>query len=124
TASFSYQGTTPKIQSVSYDNAGNELTGGFYSARNLLQSIVESEDAGQPHSVRYAYDGRDIRVATTANVGLPQPIEWGFVYSPELNLLARSEPPPFMGELLDGVFNGTDYIWMGGQPVAQASSDP
>ncbi len=73
TATFSYQGTTPKLaavtengttRSVAYDAAGNEVTVGSsafdYSARNKLS---------QADGYSYLYDGRGLR--TTAGARTP-----------------------------------------------------
>jgi RHS repeat-associated protein len=104
--SFAYAGTTPRIQSVSgtnpetvtYDNAGNEVVIGTYSARNHLQHIGDSEgnpNPGENTSLDYVYDGRGVRVRTLwTTPGVPP---WGglkvkrSVYSPELHLIAQSD---------------------------------
>ena len=136
--SFSYVGTTPRIQSVSgtnpatvaYDSAGNDLSSGTYSARNLLHPAGgggdEMPDPGQqsPH-LQLSYDGRGVRIGSSVTSPLPPP--WGgtstrrSIYSPELSLLAQYDTSGFV---LEGAPpEGTDYIWFGGQPVAQAFTD-
>jgi YD repeat-containing protein len=134
---FSYLGTTPRIQSVSgttqtsvqYDNVGNELTSGTYSARNLLQPGAGSDgmpDPGQSERTQFSYDGRGVRVASS--VTTPGPPPWGgtttrrSIYSPELQLLAQYDSS---GMMLDGVpsTDGTEYVWFGGQPIAQTFTD-
>ncbi len=130
--SFSYQGPTPKLQSVmvgttttpvDYDDAGNEA--GHYNARNLLDQI-ESGDLNGP-STLYAYDGRGIRVAETVDYhgigGMFHNRTRSFIYSPELHLLAQSDwqDTPYV----DGMpFSGTEYVWFGNEPAAQAFTDP
>ncbi len=110
--SFSYYGTTPKLQAVTgtnpatmtYDAAGNES--GIYTARNQL-------DGGEA----YGYDGRGVRVyARKFGWPVPQMLEQHSVYSPELRLLARTD---WSYLTLEGLFAGTDYIWFGDLPVAQ-----
>jgi RHS repeat-associated protein len=99
TASFSYQGTTPLLSSVTengitrgvtYDAAGNELTVGsmsfVYSARNKLRG------AG---GFTYLYDGRGLRTTTSSG-----------------HRTLRSG-----SQLL--VTDDTDLAWFGNRPVAQ-----
>jgi RHS repeat-associated protein len=165
--SFAYVGSTPKIQSVSgsepasvsYDNAGNDVTAGRYSVRNLLDHIGNSDPRMEPGpSVDYFYDGRGVRIMTSLT-GIPP---WGgtqtrrSVYSPELHLLSQSAWSGENGELgervgttsnlatgtrlrragltrpgvrpataitIGGSSVGTDYVWFGDQPVAQAFTD-
>jgi len=138
TLSFSYVGSTPRIQtvtgsspaSVAYDNSGNEVQqignealGSTYGPRNLLLHV--SGDPGSDH-FDYSYDGRGVRIFSAWTSGGPgQP--WGFtrtrksIYSPELHLIGQSD---WEGLTMDGVFNGTEYIWFGDQPVAQTFTDP
>jgi len=133
--SFSYLGTTPRIQSVSgtapttvqYDNVGNELTSGTYSPRNLLHPIAGSDgmpDPGQSQNVQFTYDGRGVRIASSVTTPGPRP--WGgtttrrSIYSPELNLLAQYDSS---GIDDGGGPAGTEYLWFGGQPAAQAFTD-
>jgi RHS repeat-associated protein len=101
--SFAYAGTTARIQSVSgtnpetvtYDNAGNEVTVGRYSPRNLLEGIGNGDPRMEPGlSLGYSYDGRGVRILTSLTTpGMPP---WGgtktrrSVYSPELHLLSQS----------------------------------
>jgi len=113
---FSYQGTTPKLAGGSYDGAGNENGGSApYGPRNLLQR------AG-PVSflytwIEYKYDGRGVRIAARRRRGGTSAVQ-SSTYTPELNLLAQSDWHQFsLG------FNGTEYIWFGGQPVAQFYTD-
>jgi RHS repeat-associated protein len=132
--SFAYIGSTPKIQSVagsepasvSYDNAGNDVTGKTYGARNLLQHIASGDDEMPgPGETSYLYDGRGVRITTSLTT--PGAPPWGgtktrrSVYSPELHLLAQSDWASFTAE---GQFDGTDYSWFADQPVAQAFTDP
>jgi RHS repeat-associated protein len=134
--SFTYAGSTPLLQTVigiantavQYDAAGNEVTSGTYSARNLMHPGGQdgSPDRGQTQHLELTYDGRGIRIISSLTS--PGPPPWGgtttrrSIYSPELNLLAQYDSS---GMLLDGGgFNGTEYIWFGGQPVAQAFTDP
>jgi len=101
--SFAYAGTTPRIQSVSgtnpetvtYDNAGNDVTVGRYSPRNLLEGIGNGDPRMEPGlSLGYSYDGRGVRIVTSLTTpGMPP---WGgtktrrTVYSPELHMLSQS----------------------------------
>jgi RHS repeat-associated protein len=135
--SFSYIGPTPKIQSVtgseptsvSYDSAGNEVTNRTYSVRNLLTHVASETDEipnpGEASYVDYLYDGRGVRITTSLTT--PGAPPWGgtktrrSVYSPELHLLAQSNWATYT---LEGEFDGTDYVWFGDQPVAQAFTDP
>jgi len=119
---FSYSGTTPKLQSVSgtapatvtYDSAGNETSSGSYSARNLLQS-VGSLSSG----TTYQYDGRGVRITETFHASQSSSTST-FVYSPELHLLARNAPDQNCG--LHGCTDlSADYVWFDDQPVAQVS---
>jgi RHS repeat-associated protein len=133
--SFSYLGSTPKIQSVSgsdptspfYDSAGNDVTARTYSARNLLTHVASGTDEipnpDEMSYLDYFYDGRGVRISSSLTTpGFPP---WGgtktrrSVYSPELHLLGQSDWAAFA---LDG-FYGTEYVWFADQPVAQVSSD-
>ncbi|HEV2721302.1 MAG TPA: RHS repeat-associated core domain-containing protein, partial [Thermoanaerobaculia bacterium] len=127
---FSYVGTTPKLQSVTgsssqlmtYDQAGNETSAVAYNARNLLLRI------GTPpfdQSIVYSYDGRGVRVGALMSIyprtPSPQPHR-NWVYSHELHLLAQTD---WISHItLGGQFEGTDYIWFEDTPVAQASTNP
>src|SRR5436190_5217772 len=130
TLAFSYAGTTSKLsgvtgtttESVSYDAAGNELSSMTYSARNLLQGI--SGSASDPDSVEFLYDGRGVRIGRS----WIHSSRFGYLrlssYSPELNLLWQSDWQQAVQPVPVGsVPGGTDYFWLAGQPVAQASSD-
>jgi RHS repeat-associated protein len=135
TLTFSYIGTTPKLQLVNgtsgdfvtYDSAGNETSLGTYGARNLFMTTGPRKY----REIMYSYDGRGVRVASTVvNHGVdPYSEIQTSVYSPELQLLARSfrVAAPEPGTIDAGgppPFDGTDFIWFAGQPVAQASTDP
>jgi RHS repeat-associated protein len=128
---FAYNGTTPRLTSVSgsapatvsYDAAGNESSLGTYSPRNLL-SVVGDPSPESSH-VAFSYDGRGVRVlASSSTPGIPP---WGgttnrrSLYSPELHLIAQSDWAYYF---MDGWFTGTEYIWFGDQPVAQTFTDP
>jgi len=128
--SFSYNGSTPKLQSIAgtnpetveYDDAGNEVSSGAYSARNLLER-VGSYSFTLSH-LEYAYDGRGVRIGATRS-GHGGPFPQGpstrrSLYSPELHLLAQSD---WAGSTLAGTFDGTEYDWFGDQPVAQHFTD-
>ncbi|MBV8518134.1 MAG: RHS repeat protein [Acidobacteria bacterium] len=127
--SFFYSGSTPRLQSVvstgtqtvSVDAAGNETSHGHYSARNLFAGTPRViSQFPQPYA-DFAYDGRGVRVTDTSAPGVGDPETTRlFVYSPDLHLLVRLEPP--MLDLGDPIPE-TDYIWFGSEPVAQASTD-
>jgi RHS repeat-associated protein len=121
TASFTYVGTTPKIntatdsgigtRNVTYDGAGNETgvgTGTFsYSPRNYLAS---------GEGLAYSYDGRGVRTITVNNTGVlaaNKPKRYHF-YSPELNLLSET----FLATASVPIIQ-TEYVWFAGQPVGQ-----
>ena len=129
--SFAYNGTTPRLMSVSgsapatvsYDAAGNEVSLGAYSARNLLKRVGNVNTMETRYE--FAYDGSGVRVgASWINPELPAP--WGGTknrrsfYSPELHLLAQSD---WAYNTVEGWFTGTEYIWFGDQPVAQTFTD-
>jgi RHS repeat-associated protein len=124
TGSFTYSGTTPEVAtategavtaSVTYDAAGNELTGGStssftYSSRNLVQSDGTNT---------YTYDGRGVRVLTTGPQGphaLQGPPTVTSSYSPDLHLLTQTTD--------DGALHltSTDFVWLAGLPIAQADA--
>jgi RHS repeat-associated protein len=124
--SFAYLGSTPKIQSVSgtnpetpaYDDAGNDHSMGAFNARNLMTGSgpVIYGSSG----VEYLYDGRGVRAAAIWHGWMVAPLRDGlryYVYSPELHLLGQTDWADN-----DEVFSGTEYIWFGDLPVAQASS--
>lgn len=121
--SFSYVGTTSKLQGMVYDNAGNE-TGGddmLYGPRNLMTKHG-SGFGGQGHWINYGYDGRGVRVSSSEHSSSsPYPVVRRYAYSPELHLLANySEMSVFLD---DGPLQGDDYVWFGDQPVAQMLAD-
>lgn len=124
-ATFSYDGTTPKIALATdngnvvapqYDGAGNELTGTsdtigrretrVYSARNLLARI-DAEQSGR--SERYTFDGRGVRVLWKEFTGSTQTASRSYVYAPELNLLSQK----------DATAAALDILWFAGAPIAQ-----
>lgn len=129
--SFSYDGSTPRLQSIDgtnpatieYDSAGNEVSTGAYSARNLLQRVGYVSQFNS--NLTYEYDGRGIRVASLRSgtiFGWRRQSRRRSVYSPELHLIAQSDW--MVNPTLAGTFDGTEYIWFGDQPVAQAFTDP
>lgn len=134
---FAYVGSTPKLQSVTYDGAGNEVVGDntVYSARNLL-ARVGSGFGSQGQWVDYGYDGRGVRVSASQHTSSsPYPTARHWIYTPELELLTQGDVSGFQedgaGRLTTLISpipvqsaTDTDYIRFGGQPVAQASSDP
>ena len=114
TLTFSYQGTLPKLTSVTengvprtvtYDAVANETTVGSdtfaYSARNSLAT---------GNALTYTYNGRGVRTVVTDVTAARR----YFFYNPELNLLAETEltigPAPAI------VY---EYIWFAGRSVAQ-----
>ena len=125
--SFAYDGTTPRIESVSgtapawpmYDEAGNELTGGRqYGPRNLMTRIVGGSML-HPAYHTFDYDGRGVRLRETTTSTWPQWRSFSTYrfYSPELHLLAftnwmEAEAPPVLDK---------EIVWFGAEPVAQDS---
>jgi YD repeat-containing protein len=110
---FTYQGTTPRLATVSgvgnvtYDAAGNE-TGGLrtlqYSPRNLLTT-----DGNQ-------YDGCSVRVSRASTTLT----DW--TYTPELHPL-MSYTQSYNGYSWDLV-SARQFVWFGDLPVAQIDSIP
>jgi RHS repeat-associated protein len=113
-ASFAYQGTTPKLsqvtengvpRAVQYDPAGNESAVGAegfgYSARNHLLTTA---------AATYAYDGRGIRTMTTSGSG-ERRIS---LYTAELQLLAETETTTAAQPAI-----AHEYLWFNGEPLAQ-----
>jgi RHS repeat-associated protein len=141
---FDYAGSTPKVvgvttndllRTVTHDAAGNEtgyVATRSYSPRNLMATVTDSsgEDEPVPHQVRYAYDGRGLRVARMESpANGPATSAWRYyTYSPGLRLLSASRddsenvwapeasPAP-------AVANNTHYeiIWFGDRPVGQVT---
>ncbi|MBV8520263.1 MAG: RHS repeat protein [Acidobacteria bacterium] len=118
---FSHDGSTPNLTSVggtspkivTYDAAGSETSAGLYSARNLYTGFLTSGTLQTTTGFENGYDGRGVRVTeATPKSGALRVTR--FLYSPELHLLARLD---------ETTFDGTDYIWFGGEPVAQGSAD-
>jgi RHS repeat-associated protein len=113
TQTFTYQGTTPKVGTVTYDNAGNEVSGPSsfaYSPRNLLTT------GG------YQYDGRGIRVlraGTQTNAGITA--TW--TYTPELHPLTVQNDAINGFGILEFV-NSRRFVWFGDLPVAQIDTVP
>jgi RHS repeat-associated protein len=129
--SFSYVGSTPKLQevtgtnqaSITYDTAGNDISDGYYSPRNLVKQRG-SGFAGQGTRVKYTYDGRGLRVSRS-RLGSPE-VQGSrdSVYSPELHLLAQYDHDKPGGRYGDDVPTESVYVWFGDRPIAQALKEP
>ena len=110
---FTYTGTTPKLASVTYDAAGNELSGPLspvetYTPRNLRDG--------------FSYDGRGVRVLfTQAGFHGSPTVQTRVLYTPELRLLAAvsADAEPGIVETW-GNTRSREIIWFGDLPVAQA----
>ncbi|KAA0256407.1 MAG: RHS repeat protein [Acidobacteria bacterium] len=118
TATFSYQGTTPLLTSVTedgnpavvtHDEVGNVTgTGSLvlrYSARNLLASVVPGSG--------YSYDGTGLR--RTKTVWGPPALRRHFFYTPEMRLLSETDLTDATPTPID------DYVWLGKTPVAHVA---
>jgi RHS repeat-associated protein len=146
---FTYAGTTPRVsavitndieRSVAYDAAGNEISHVVprtYSPRNLLATVVDSNDTegNAPHTLAYAYDGRGIRVmrAESPSSGPNTTARRYYVYSPELRLLSvtRDDGPNIwtgysgcsevFGDCIATPNNvAYEIVWFGDRPVGQS----
>jgi RHS repeat-associated protein len=138
---FDYSGTTPVITAVTlndlsrpvnHDSAGNELhyvVNRKYSARNLLEEVIDDNDPGElfPHEVAYGYDGRGLRVlrAEFPSNDAGTVARRSYVYTPELRLLSMTrndttnvwedaEPQPAVGNNVHH-----EIVWFGDRPVGQ-----
>ncbi|MEK6372268.1 MAG: hypothetical protein AABO58_06190 [Acidobacteriota bacterium] len=138
TMGFTSNGTTPVLtavtlndlsRTVGHDAAGNEtsyVVSRSYSPRNLLAEVRDASEEGPPHSLRYGYDGRGLRVERTESPsdGPGTLVHRFYLYSPELTLLAATRddgpnvwggnPPTTFGKNVDN-----EVVWFGDRPVAQ-----
>lgn len=134
--SFSYDGTTPKIQGLYYDALGNENAvynpgdgnqTTVYDARNLVRQVGSTRYGGDGGHT-YEYDGRGVMGSATSygfgslgNRFSWQALTQKYVFSPESRLLSQSN---WSQEDLLGVMDGTDHIWLGDLPVGETFADP
>jgi RHS repeat-associated protein len=134
--SFQYQGTTPKIltvtsggldHSVSYDAAGNEtqsFIGRTYSPRNLLASVIDYSSEGPTHRLDYGYDGRGVRVSRAESPTPSGTARRYYTYSPELHLIQITvdDSPNFWGQqrattMTASLVSNHGFVWFNDQPV-------
>jgi len=135
---YAYTGATSKMATITaggidhplaYDAAGNE-TQYFdlrtYSPRNLMSSITEPSEDGHSHTIRYTYDGRDVRlIRSEGTAGYPAPFaNRYFVYGPELQLLSVSvdDNPNVWGKTARSNYTPGmkhEIAWFNGRPVGQ-----
>lgn len=139
--SFAYEGTSPKLASVTnndllrpvtYDAAGNELSHAVqrtYSPRNLLASVIEPLEE-LTHRIDYAFDGRGVRVKRSEPPAAGGNSSRYYTYSPELTLLSVTEddePNPWVrGPVVQSLSPAvkTEIIWFAGRPIAQVNPAP
>lgn len=123
TQSFTYTGTTPKLSSVAYDAAGNELRTPLdsvplaYSPRNLWTSV--------------GYDGRGLRTlfygSTSHRSGFPVTrTRTRTLYTPELKLLLAETTEEDSSGIVAVWTNQRlrQIIWFADIPVGQVDSGP
>jgi len=130
-----YEGSTPRVAAavndglshgVTIDAAGNETSyyvTRTYSARNLLEQVIDTGDAegAVPHVVTYAYDGRGVRVRRTESPaeGPGTSASRYSTYAPELRLLSvTGDDAPNVWESHHAPM---EMVWFGERPVGQVT---